>query len=413
MKDNVLPVAILTSDWHMMPNAWKWRPTLCGDAECSLRQIADESRRTTIPILAAGDLFNVKMPDVATLLSTYRLLRNTPAGCCFTQGNHERTRVPWMQLVAPEWAHASTHPVTLEPELYTACNLQYEENAALTLPPIFDNPKKAWNIFGIDYTDYLDSLQSQLDALEADLVEQDLEDTPDTVNVLMLHQTASPLCAISQYELTDRMIPDCFDLVIVGHWHKASMFNLFSKSGRSIPCLSPGSLHMWSISEEPKKYRHVLFNDGSIRSTPLQTRRMITMAISGLTDTEIKGVGNAVLASINKPDTRPEAIRAPIVYAMRDNETSPAAESILEQLFGDKAHLFMKPLVDNSSEHVDTAVMEDIDLHKYADGGFQYAKEVFYNHEKDAVVRHLVESMLENDPSFDLYQTLKNKFLSS
>ena len=86
------PIAVVTSDWHIALNAWKKLPDIKGDAEFSLRQIVDAALALNVPIIAAGDLFDVKHPDSYTVNVTAKhMARLHSAGlkCFYVQGQHE------------------------------------------------------------------------------------------------------------------------------------------------------------------------------------------------------------------------------------------------------------------------------------------------------------------------------------
>lgn len=95
------PIAIVTSDWHIALNAWKKLPDIKGDAEYSLRQIVDIAIGLNLPIIAAGDLFDVKHPDSYTVnVTASHMARLHAAGlkCYYVQGQHEMANPTWFSL---------------------------------------------------------------------------------------------------------------------------------------------------------------------------------------------------------------------------------------------------------------------------------------------------------------------------
>ena len=395
------PIMLVTSDWHMMHHAWKNKPELYGDAECVLGQVVKAASDRNLPILAAGDLFNSKYPSISHLERTSEILCGVNG--YYIMGNHDRTEIPWMKLVARNWVNLAAQPVEI-----TACSDRSSHKAqpdmTLELAPLFPCGRN-WHLYGIHYEKYADRLQEKLDELENSL------DPEDGVGrILVLHQGSEPIVPVGNFELTDRMIPDLFDLVIVGHYHTPEVFRLLTKEGRSIPCLSPGGLHLKSIKEEPHKKLYTLFSDGSIRSEELVTRRVIQANFHGCDELMVRQKAEKILASVHGGMTRPELVRTPILIAEFDSHTTDSAAESLQDILEGQVHLFVR-LQDMPSDGIDVSLLDDIDLEEYAESGYAYAKEHFFHCESDPEVRRLVEWMLDQDVSQEIYTGLKNDFL--
>jgi len=399
-----LPIAIITGDYHLVSHAWKSRPTLSGDAECALRQVAGLSRKTGLPIIAAGDLFDSKNPGMPNLYPAHRLLRDTRG--YYIQGNHDRQSLPWMLLVAPIWTHLEKQPVTL-----TTNGVKYTEEVIfrddiMVIPPLFDT-NKTWNVYGLDFSSSTDQLRERLDSLA-------IESRDGKANLLVLHQSTPQTMPMDLNELQDKMVPDAVDLVVVGHCHQAKTFVVTTQSGDVIPAISPGGFHLLSILESPKKQMYVLFSDGSVRTVPLVTRRVLAANLCDKTDSEVREEAAKLRKNIAKGKKRPVEITKPIVYARMNESTSQEAERILKSELGESAHLFFKR--ERSGEvggKIDVSRLENIDIARHAELGFEYVRNIFHDHESDTDVREIVEGLLGTDPSLETYQTLKSRFLET
>ena len=398
------PLAIMTGDWHLVSHAWKSRPTLSGDAECALRQVAQFSRSSGLPIIAAGDLFDSKHPGMPNLYPAHQLLRETKG--YYIQGNHERQSLPWMLLVAPNWRHLENQSVTLTTDgIPHAAEIIWRDDIVI-LPPLFATDK-TWNVYGLDFTGSTPQLRERLDALE-------MKDRDGEANLLVLHQSTPQMMPMDLNELQDNMVPDAVDLIVVGHCHQASTFAVTTQSGRSIPGISPGGFHLLSILESPKKRMAVLFSDGSVRTVPLVTRRVLAANLCGKTDSDVREEVATLRRKIKKGKKRPPEIDKPIVYARMNESTSQEAERIVKSELGESAHLFFKrERSDAAPGTPDVSRLENIDIARHTESGFEYIRGIFRDFEPDTEVRGIVEGLLETDPSYETYQTLKSRFLET
>jgi hypothetical protein len=392
------PLAIITADWHILSHAWKSRPALCGDAECSLRQVTDLSRKTGLPIIAAGDLFDSKRPVPFDLITAYRLCRDTTG--YYIQGNHEKQTPPWMQLIAPGWTHLEKQPVVID--LFDA--KIDESNLKTVIPPVFDDDC-AWTVYGIDYVGTPEQLQDKLDALEID-------ENEGMANLLVLHQSAQQTMPMDINELKSFMIPDGVDLVVLGHCHQSSTFTLTTKSGHEIPAISPGGFHLLSILESPGKFVYILFANGERRSMPLVTRRVLSVNLCDNTDSEVREKAAELRQKVRKGKKRPSEIEKPIAYARMNEATSHEAERIMKTELGECSHLFFKrEHIDDATTPTDINRLENIAIARHAESGYGFIRNIFTEMEPDADVREIVEGLLGTDPSQGVYEELKTSFL--
>jgi DNA repair exonuclease SbcCD nuclease subunit len=195
------PKIYITSDWHLAEGAWTARPEIAGDAFESLRRLTEIVRPEDI-ILAAGDLIDVKRPSSTTVNSAKSLLEGVGASVYFIQGQHERDKTPWLNIV--DAVHLN------ETSVYT----QGKNRVAL---------------YGLDWGLSL-NLQARLDAI-GELAVKNTMLYGDNYNILVLHQTCNAVLADTDEnrlktleqlsyrdcELKDGMLPRGFNLVVVGY----------------------------------------------------------------------------------------------------------------------------------------------------------------------------------------------------
>jgi DNA repair exonuclease SbcCD nuclease subunit len=225
-----------TADWHLAEGAWKSRPEIYGDAFESLYRLC-EMCTTDDYIFAAGDLFDTKHPSAKTIVTAQQVLTRTYVNSVyFIQGQHEMSEVPWF------FALSGHH-----------LNLVNQRIGGVI------SGSTQINIYGLDWSLGL-HLQERLDHIGEQLKQNY---NKNDFNILMLHQTCNAVVAgtgpdreqriasldYRASELKDNMIPDGFDLCVVGDTHYHTEFQLIDKVGKAIRCLSPGSFAMQSLSE--------------------------------------------------------------------------------------------------------------------------------------------------------------------
>ena len=396
-------IAYLTGDWHMKSGGPREYPDMYGDAAFGLRQIVYYATKNKLPVIAAGDLFHTKNPGLDIMVETMLFLKDLPG--CYVQGNHEKRCPSWMTLVAPHWVPLQDNMYEIPFSPRTLLDEYPDEKPNPEQEPLFDRDR-TWLVHGLDYVLSIEELQTGLDRLEAALCP-----ASDTANLLVLHQAASPFQPKNYCELLDGMLPDAIDLVLIGDTHEAGIAPLESKSGRRIPCLSPGGTYIVKINENPNKKLYTLYADGSIRSRPLLTRRRIVKTLRGMSDEQLYAVVEQLAEALRTGRKRPDEIAKPIVYLELDSETSVHAESILSDSFHDQAHLYFKRVTENEqpeSEPVDT---DEIDLDNHS--GDRQVLDLLQKREEDETILRLVGFMLDNEPVYESYERMKHHFLET
>jgi DNA repair exonuclease SbcCD nuclease subunit len=399
------PIALITADWHLTHNAWKWRPNLYGDALFGLQQICKTASHYGLPIIAAGDMFDVKRPPLQILLDAKLIIDNTEG--YYIQGNHDKTTPSWMSLISSDtswWDIVRDTPV-LGPSRCPSVPDTGEWTKERD--PSFLKPVNKWTLYGIHYVGSREQLQTELDQLP-ELNESGVG------NILVLHQSCSEVFPMGEPELIDGMIPNDYDLVICGHYHKAMLASIKTKSGDSVPCLSPGGTHLLSIAEDPSKKIYMFCDDGAIYSKKLITRRVIRQDVQNATESEIRQSLVGLVQALKKKKTvkRPPEIDTPIVYVIYNSATVETLKSIVDTTLkseGVAAHIFYKDISEKDSYEIEFA--DNTEFSATISTGFEYARDVFLQSEQDSNIRRIVESMLDTEPSQESYEQIKNTFL--
>ena len=97
----VTPLMVLSSDWHLSPFSWKKHPNVHRDSYYSLQQIVDLCIQLNVPLIAAGDLFDIKHPpseSVVFCVEQMARLQRVGLPVYYIQGQHELSEIPWISL---------------------------------------------------------------------------------------------------------------------------------------------------------------------------------------------------------------------------------------------------------------------------------------------------------------------------
>jgi DNA repair exonuclease SbcCD nuclease subunit len=416
------PIALLTSDWHLSEKIWKNRSIL-DDAIFGLQQIIEMSNLLDVPIIAAGDLFDTKNPSTFILSQTKAALCARHTGrqndVYYIQGQHERSTVPWLNIIAGPSQHVF-HIHTEEPCVFLDAEAgsghsrsirplltkhDYVEEQVL---PASRNIEPKWFVLGIDWTRE-DMLQTELDKAE-----EILSKIPDDIpKILVMHQVCACFMPKERAELTDGMLPDNIDLLVLGDYHVAATGSIETQDGRAVPIISPGGTHLRRISEDPIKKIFILYNDGSVTAVPLKTRRLITVEINDASEEEIREV---IVRKVREHDKAPcthlpENIQTPLLSVTYAIDKNPNIKQIINLAVENKFHIFYKGKFDSISlgqtddltEHLDTTFSQPTER----------ALNVFKQMEQDEYIRSLVHILLQSGNVEDAYNQLKIQFINN
>ena len=86
---------ILASDLHLAPLIWTDRPQIKNGAYRAMEQLADYVTKHRVPLILAGDLFDVRRPPpdaVGVMNSFMSIMERYQIPVFYTQGQHELSR---------------------------------------------------------------------------------------------------------------------------------------------------------------------------------------------------------------------------------------------------------------------------------------------------------------------------------
>jgi DNA repair exonuclease SbcCD nuclease subunit len=401
-QKTLAPLAMIASDLHLCEHTWRSRKEIAGDALFSLRQIALLGNTIPAHLILAGDVFDTKSPSARMVYDTHWCLDcyfgESSASLYFIDGNHDKRHdISWLSLggsLTVKFPLADHDDHEVEPvKILNPSSVEeagFERYAELPW-----EKRSSYKLYGIDFMPSKELLQEQLDSLP----------TQGSGNILVLHQAAQGLQPHA--ELTDGMLPDDVDFCIVGHTHQAKFFTLLSKSGKRIPCLSPGATRFCAVSEEIPNYVWLLCTDGSLWRRPLKQRGRLEV---DLCDQDVPGVLRAIDAVLSyEPDpSLPEELRTPILVAGYNSGTTLNWREILEDKLGKTMHVFA--VNKDTEEEEDDAAEEEI-RSRFDAASREYAMELFAEKEKDERVRAVTLKLLDSDMSEDAYKQVKEFFL--
>lgn len=310
-------IAVLSADWHLDRagrGAWRRYPDISGDSFYSLEQIVDLCRDRELPLLAAGDLFDSHDQDdssaVKFAVGEMQRMADRELPVLYIQGQHERVRsAPWLSLSPwPQYAHRQIWKIPTDSELI---------------------------YYGITFT-RKDDLQAEFDQVP-----------PDT-DVLMMHQVWVDFMGEhigGECRFAD--VPHA-KLLLTGDFHKHKVVKTTGASGQKLTVVSPGSTCLRSLDEDPDKAVFILYDDLSVESVPLRTRRLYRRKLNcddelGELLTEIEDgafVQDPYLAV---------AIVKPILEVVYDSAIPNVSKHLTA--LSDAFHLILKPFRNDGFEY--------------------------------------------------------------
>jgi hypothetical protein len=322
------PICVLTADWHVAKSAWA-RSGIDGDARAALADVVDYCTAQQLPLIAAGDLFDTPDPapdDVAAVRAALDRLQAGGCGVYFVQGQHERVPggTPWLAAI-----HA--WPRHLDGRTFR-----------------FARPDgRPLSVHGLDWRP-----GPRLGAALAAI--------PAGVDLLVCHQVWRELMggqAACEGRLAD--IPGV-PWVVTGDLHKHLRRTLTRGDGSTLEVLSPGSLALQSIDEEPRKQFFVLGVDADgdydVASVPLRSRYARTVdattpeQLEGLLGSELERAFEAAAA---RAAPLPPGLARPLLRVRYDPQSSPEAWRRIEAACAGRFHLFPAPTAGRDLAPVD------------------------------------------------------------
>jgi len=139
------PVCDVAADWHIPVRfgggSWGQFPELCGDAICSLAQVASASAEAGIPLVAPGDLFDGPRVDAAQLLAVKTCLKplaDRGIPLIYVLGNHDQGQ-DWLSVL-PHCVNVSGLRVSYAGVTYSGLSYSHDIRSALESSGLFESP---------------------------------------------------------------------------------------------------------------------------------------------------------------------------------------------------------------------------------------------------------------------------------
>jgi len=352
------PVAICTSDWHLDDHTWTSRPELHGDSVESLRQIVNYAEKYSVPILAAGDLIDVRRPSPTTIQNLIDTLDEFEHGVYYIQGQHElQYPTPWLQSVLEGRKLAGERgDYPMDMPIHWVDHKRSKSPCAYPLCDGYCGSMPRPAVGGLDWTP-----RAQLPARLTQLPE---------LSILLMHQVCrdfmGELCT-SEFDLAN--LPSV-DVVVMGDFHEHRQLTVVNSSGDEVLVLSPGSINMRTISEQPDKYVWLLRYDPrteqwSAESLPLRTRPLCEVSpllyehdmesLCLQLDTLLE---EAVRNSKRGRRRCADHLHVPML-SIRYSRDIERAASRLREIVGERAHLFARPLRAQDGVEVSDAEIDE------------------------------------------------------
>lgn len=255
--------------------------------------------------MGAGDLYDDLQPSTAVLKQSFTFLddmRRIGRRVVFTQGQHEKAAPPYLSL-HPYPTHAHRKAISMR---------------GLTL-------------YGLDH-------------VPASRLEAEVEQIPPGVDVLLCHQVWQEFMGVGFEGSLEMLVrPGGPWVVLTGDYHDHVCLDV-----RGTRVFSPGSTCLQDITEPRRKAFFVLYDDLSVESVPLKTRRVHDVTIRVPEDLEL------VLADIERlvepPIDLPPGMQKNIIY-VQSAEVTEAFPRLTRAING-RAFLFWKSLVGSAGDTV-------------------------------------------------------------
>lgn len=353
------PIAAWSSDTHLTPYTWAKHPTLRTDAFVSFAQIIQFCNAEGLPLFLAGDVFNERRPDSLTV----EFARRQMVGMIqygyevfFVEGQHDMAAPPWLEV----------------------CGAKHLDKKSVRVGQL--------DIYGLNFTN------------RTDLAEE-LKKIPRNTDVLMAHQVWEEFMGrIRVVEGSLKDVPTV-GAIVTGDYHRHDQFDVVSNvDGRKVNIVSPGSTHMRTIDEDPRKFFYVMYDDLSFESKPLVTRRCLVSRVAN--DEQFEASVAAIQIELSRNPDLPESIRKPI-WAVYFRDDIPDVHRRLEAWNAKElVHLFEFPIRPKKEEKT-----EDISDSEML-GGLRSA--LLKEYDTDSLIGKTALRMLDSpNPKQELDQIVK------
>lgn len=236
----VTPLMVLSSDWHLSPFSWKKHPNVHRDSYYSLQQIVDLCIQLNVPLIAAGDLFDIKHPpseSVVFCVEQMARLQRVGLPVYYVQGQHELSEIPWMNL-CPNATHIDSFKADLN---FKTFDIQGLRVAGQDI-----------EFSGARFSDQCREMHAQAGS--------------DKFDLYVTHQVWADFIKKSDESFMFKHATFA-KVVYTGDFHKTEVLNIDGTD-----CLSSGSINMQATNEPPHKFVFILNSDLSWTQYRLKTR---------------------------------------------------------------------------------------------------------------------------------------------
>jgi hypothetical protein len=240
------PVMVLSSDWHLSPQSWKKHPNIQKDSYFSLMQIVDLSIKLNVPLVGAGDLFDVKHPYAESVVfcsEQMKKLKRAGLNMYYVQGQHEYSETPWLSIcdnaIHVDFLRNRNERV-LNVNGITMCGLDIQKS-------------------GTVFATACNTLRHEVGINKIDLF------ITHQVWVDFIHKSDVNFCFKNA---------TFAKIVYTGDFHKTEVLDVDGTA-----CLSSGSINMQANNESPHKCVFILNDDLSYDRYALATRPFISFTI--------------------------------------------------------------------------------------------------------------------------------------
>jgi predicted phosphodiesterase len=289
------PIMVLSSDWHLSPQSWKKHPRIVKDSYYSLSQIVDIALSLNVPLIGAGDLFDVKTPPSESVLACYKemsRLEKANLPVYYVQGQHEFSDDPWMGLCKNAVDIDSFKKNSDDPEIFEINGI------SICGMDICQSPLN----FGIKLGKLIEKANNS------------------RFDLFVTHQVWGDFIKKSEepYLLKNATFAN---MVYTGDFHKDLILDI-----DGVTCVSSGSIAMQANNENPNKRVFILNDDMSLSSYWLKTRPFVSLEIKTEKDFEfvMDSEKEALLTGWWYLNDLPEYISTPLIVVKYQNTISNA-----------------------------------------------------------------------------------------
>lgn len=315
--------SLWVGDLHLCERTYSGRESQLGDPQFGWEQVIAKAKalKTQFPafshVLLAGDVFNSKHPDPATV-ALFRKgcneLKKADIKIEVIQGNHDDRLLPWSKAICPFTGHLHGRTIALGPQKITVTGLDYQANEIIDM-----------------------QLASMTKA-----------------DILLCHQRWAEF-SFSGASLSLAQIPwEC--QVFSGDTHKRIVLGADVIPGNVTFAISPGATYMRKSDEPEQHYLFGLTDDGHWIEYKLRSRPVLRLELQ--TDDEVDAFLDNLPEHFAELELAaadlPPALKAPLVVIKPGKLAAKAKHRVTAALRG-WTHLFWSI---SGADEEDDAVQE-------------------------------------------------------